>query len=234
MAFNSLSGYDETTNKQPRCTYQQFERGNFVLHESPREFSGVALDQAHEHNNALVKGDGGAIGITEHPSALLRWMTAGPEICQITKEYEETNTKANTYLKHHEDTPSNQKQFFKDVQNLTDYLHENGNPFFDESDELFNLISKKLTNSHDLYVYENKGKEQFDTFLNNLQNFHHPIKKNHFKIFGNPVQKEKNLSSKNLKKDCVLFSNLFIIFQTRQLDLKDFFSSLKTNISHHP
>ena len=200
-----------------------FKTGNFVLHESSRKLSGLALDQAHEHNNGLVKADGGAIGITEHPSALLRWMTAGPEICQITKEYEDTNTKTNTSMNHHEDTPSNQKQFLKDVQNLTDYIHEIGNPFLDESDELFNLISKKVTNSNDLYSYENKGKEQFDSYMNNLQNFHHPIKQNNFNIFGDLMPKKKNSSTRNLKKDCVLFSNLFIICQTRQLDLNDFF-----------
>ena len=86
-----------------------------MLHESSRKFSGLALDQAHEHNNALVKGDGGAIGITEHPSALLRWMTAGPEICQLTKEYEDTNTRAKSSSKHHEDTSSNQKQFLQEM-----------------------------------------------------------------------------------------------------------------------
>ena len=80
-----------------------------------------------------MKGDDRAIGITEHPSALLRQMTSGPEICQLTKEYEDTNTKAKSSSKHHEDTPSNQKQFFKDVQNLTDYIHENGNPFLQMS-----------------------------------------------------------------------------------------------------
>ena len=140
----------ETSNPD---VYEEFQRGNSVLHESSRKFSSFALDQAHEHNNALVKGDGGAIGITEHPSALLRWMTAGPEICQLTKEYEDTNTKAKSSSKHHEDMPSNQKQLFKDVQNLTAYIHENGNPFLDESDELFNLISKEGTDSSDLYIF---------------------------------------------------------------------------------
>ena len=85
------------------------------------------------------------------------------------------------------------------------------------------MISKKGADSSDLYIYENKGKEQFETFVNNLKNFHNPIKQNNFKIFGNPVPKQKNSSSMNLKKYCVLFSNLFIICQTRQLDLNEFF-----------
>ena len=59
---------------------QEFQNGHFVLHKTKREFSGLAFDHAHEQNNALVKSDGGAIGITEKPSAFFRWMTAGPEV----------------------------------------------------------------------------------------------------------------------------------------------------------
>jgi hypothetical protein len=42
-----------------------------------------AIDQAHEQNNAIVKGDGGAIGLTEDPAALRRWMVAGPKISRL-------------------------------------------------------------------------------------------------------------------------------------------------------
>ena len=34
-------------------------------------------DRAHEQNNAAVKGDGGAVGLTENPAALHRWMVSG-------------------------------------------------------------------------------------------------------------------------------------------------------------
>ena len=51
--------------------YEEFVHGIFVLHESCRRFSGVAIDQAHEHNNGLVKVEGGIIGITENETALL-------------------------------------------------------------------------------------------------------------------------------------------------------------------
>ena len=37
-------------------------------------FSSIAIDHAHEQNNKVVKGDGGAIGLTEDSSQLLRWM----------------------------------------------------------------------------------------------------------------------------------------------------------------
>ena len=38
--------------------------------------------------NAVVKGSGGAIGLTGNPGALRRWMVAGREIAGITTEFE--------------------------------------------------------------------------------------------------------------------------------------------------
>ena len=43
-------------------------------------------DQIHEQLNAVVKGDGGVIGITENESALRCWMIAGPEMARIISE----------------------------------------------------------------------------------------------------------------------------------------------------
>ena len=93
---------------------EEFMKGNFVFHESDREFSGLALDQAHEHNNAFVKADGGAVGITEHPSALLRWMTSGPQISQLIKDFGMTTKSSRVKNNHHHhDIPSSHKLFLK-------------------------------------------------------------------------------------------------------------------------
>ena len=48
----------------------EFRKGNFVVRKSKIKYSSVAIDQAHEQNNAVVKDDGGAIGLTEEPQAL--------------------------------------------------------------------------------------------------------------------------------------------------------------------
>jgi hypothetical protein len=63
-----------------------------------------------------MKGDGGTIGLTEKPSALERWMIAGPEIARLINEFEADvdDTTSHTSLKHHEQTPSTQKTFLKD------------------------------------------------------------------------------------------------------------------------
>ena len=35
----------------------EFHKGNFVINKSRRDFSVMAIDQAHEQNNAVIKGD---------------------------------------------------------------------------------------------------------------------------------------------------------------------------------
>ena len=46
----------------------------------------MAIVQAHEQNNAAVKGEGGAVGLTQSPEALRRWMVAGPEVLRNAQE----------------------------------------------------------------------------------------------------------------------------------------------------
>ena len=61
-------------------SHSEFLNGKFVVKKTAHSFSALAIDQAHEKNNASVKGDGGAVGLTEYPAALQCWMVSGPEI----------------------------------------------------------------------------------------------------------------------------------------------------------
>lgn len=47
----------------------EFKKGLFTVNKTAKRFSAMAIDQAHEQNNAMVKGDGGAVGLTENPNA---------------------------------------------------------------------------------------------------------------------------------------------------------------------
>ena len=98
----------------------EFQIGNFIIHKSDREFSSLAIDQAHEQANAVIKGDGGVIGVTEDASALRRWMVAGPEVSHLVEQYEATSGvkgKAKC-TKHHEQTVRDQKLFIEKVSKL--------------------------------------------------------------------------------------------------------------------
>ena len=43
----------------------------------------MGIEQCHEQQNKLVKGDGGAIGLTKHEDILRKWMVCGPEVSRI-------------------------------------------------------------------------------------------------------------------------------------------------------
>eukprot|EP00112_Aurelia_sp_Birch-Aquarium-sp1_P024416 Seg771.7 transcript_id=Seg771.7/GoldUCD/mRNA.D3Y31 product="hypothetical protein" protein_id=Seg771.7/GoldUCD/D3Y31 len=63
-----------------------FKAGKFTVKKTQRRFSAIPIDQAHEQNNKIIKGDGGAVGLTDNPSALRRWMVAGPESSNESSE----------------------------------------------------------------------------------------------------------------------------------------------------
>jgi hypothetical protein len=87
----------------------EFNSGKFTVKKSDRSFSATATDHAHEQLNAAVKGDGGAIGLTENENALRRWLIAGPEIARLIlfdmSSTEGSGSIADTST-HHKLTPS--------------------------------------------------------------------------------------------------------------------------------
>ena len=79
----------------------EFNNGNFTVCKTRRVFSAMAIDQAHEQNNCAVKSDGGAIGLTQSPDALRRWIVAGPEVVRIISEFKASIPKgATSSLRH--------------------------------------------------------------------------------------------------------------------------------------
>ena len=50
--------------------YREFNAGHFTVQKTKPVFSAMAIDQAHEQINAHIKGDGGAVSLTDNPSVL--------------------------------------------------------------------------------------------------------------------------------------------------------------------
>ncbi len=211
---------------------REFFNGHFVVHKSPRQFSALAIDQAHEQNNAIIKGDGGAIGLTEDPSALRRWMVAGPEVSRLVAAYEAASSTKDATItsSHHEQKLGTQKLFFEKVEGLSKVLQEMGNPFQEETCDLLTLDTKDFadpSSAKAVTSHHEKGKQQYQAFMEGMQNdtectFYKPIKKNKVAYFR---QEHVASSSKDkeLKENCQLFSRLFISCQSRQCDLEEFF-----------
>ena len=58
----------------------------FSVKKTDHPFSNMGVDQAHEQNNKVVIVDGGAIGILENETALLKWAVAGPIISDLLNQ----------------------------------------------------------------------------------------------------------------------------------------------------
>ena len=94
------------------------------MHKTNTKCSAMAIDQCHEHNNAMITGSGGAVGLTDNPPALRRWMVADPEVTpnlsMIPQDCEHH---------HHKQHPGVQAAFVSDVRFLSAVVEEMGSPF---------------------------------------------------------------------------------------------------------
>ena len=211
---------------------KEFHQGKFVVHKTHRQFSGLAIDQAHEQANAIVKGDGGAIGITEDPSALRRWMVSGPEVSHLVSQYESASELkvSSEDDKHHEQSYQSQKSFRNQVQKLFCVMKDLGNPFQEESKDLLTLDTKTIAHpsaAELITTHIDKGKVAFKEFFESLgdeSSFYQPIKKNKVSFFRQEAESRRSDKKLQvLKDDCRLFSQLFISCQSRECDLLEFF-----------
>ncbi|KAG1680072.1 Tyrosine kinase receptor Cad96Ca [Nymphon striatum] len=84
-----LKDMSELPERHPEVA-RKFREGSFTVQKT-KKISSIAIDQAHEQNNACIKGDGGAVGLTDNPAALRRWMIAGPEVARVIEEVQHGN-----------------------------------------------------------------------------------------------------------------------------------------------
>ena len=120
----------------------------------------------------MVKGSGGAVGLTQNPSAFRKWLLAGPEQARLIEEFEKQflTEKEGEYL-HHDKGFFNKKNFKTNVLSFVEAIAEMGNPFLDQSDELLTL---DLANVMDQSVVETVrtiealGKEQFQSYYKSV------------------------------------------------------------------
>ena len=76
-------------------------------------------------------------------------MVAGPEVARIETEYEQyaLMTPKDANLLHHEQHPSAQYAFQKDVQSLIAVFEGNGNPFLEKGQDLLVLDTSDIVDS---------------------------------------------------------------------------------------
>ena len=96
--------------------------------------------------NAQVKGEREAIGLTENPNALRRWMVARPELSHEVKEFEDMTGifEQAECVRHHEQVKSVQVIFSKEVLSLVEVMDNLSNPFEDDSSDLYHIDTKDV------------------------------------------------------------------------------------------
>ena len=80
-------------------------------------FSTVAIDQAHELNNAIVKGDGEALSLFENEDAVTKWMVSCPESACILADFDASSCTINHQedMRHRDQSKGFQKDFIEKV-----------------------------------------------------------------------------------------------------------------------
>ncbi|KAG1665245.1 1-phosphatidylinositol 4,5-bisphosphate phosphodiesterase epsilon-1 [Nymphon striatum] len=127
---------DEDEDDDDLSDAKEFDQGSFIVHKTARPFTAMAIDQAHEQNNKIVKGDGEAIELIPNPKTLLRWMITGPEIEKAIDSYETVSSDNKTgkcQFRHHEHTRSAQVAFASEVKARVQVIKDLGNPFMEDS-----------------------------------------------------------------------------------------------------
>jgi len=209
----------------------------WVLRKTHNKFSCMPLDQAHEQNNEMIKASGGAIGLTENPTAFRRWMVAGPEQARLLSEFETQfmDEDNNSWSKQHEQSLSTQALFRKHTNNLYETITKMGNPFEDDCPELIALDSRNCASENvvtTVQIIKDIGSTQYqkyvkDVILSRTISIHQPIKRNSLALFKRQSLKAPSKTAQkvaNLRSDCTLFSHLYIASKYRDGDLHDFFS----------
>ena len=143
-----------------------------------------------------------------------------------------TNEDQNT--NHHERTPRVQKSFTADLRKLVTVIDDWGNPFMDDSAELFAIDTKVMVSEEgirQIRTSEAVGNVQYATFIEervkgSRKSVYDPVKKNNSSPFKMQKKKLNSPKSKlsNLKDDVKLFSRMMIVSQQREGNLEGFFS----------
>ena len=195
------------------------DHGHWVVCKTENRFSAMPIDQAHEQNNAVIKCSGGALGLTENPSAFRKWVITGPEQARLIVEFKKQYLREiqDKHL-HHEEGLAAQKNFKRQVLDLLQAVNEFGNPFLEDSPELLTLDTRNVMDEsviETVCTVESLGKEQYDKYCESVilkceRSIHETISKNNLALFKWPKPKAK---SKQAKAVAVLKDDVALFFQ---------------------
>ena len=163
-------------------------------------------------------------------------MVAGPEVASVIVEFDDFNMHPSNQeeTRHHEETPSVQNTFARDVRSLLAVIEELGNPFEEDSHDLMVLDTKEIADPAVIETVRNAkqiGQDQFEALskeciVDRTKSIEEAIHQNKLPLFATmrgPKIPKGNQQVKSLKNDVALFARLYIDCQTRDGNLEEFF-----------
>jgi hypothetical protein len=142
LEFTARTYASETTDPD---LWKRLCAGEFAVTKNPIPFTSIGIDQSQEHDNKILKGEGGLRGITNKPSTLLKFCLAAPVLGHLSKETQEmfgVTLAADSNQHHHHSAPRVACQE-KNVQALKAVLQPHG-IFSDQNKQLHNFMTKQV------------------------------------------------------------------------------------------
>ncbi len=215
--------------------YEEFVNGNWVVNKnSEAPFCAVGADTALEHVNRSMKVTGGLIGITQNPSARAKFFLIAPELARLAGEAKEmAGMNSKTQTKHHNLAAFVLQREDRAIDQLLTTLQNFGNPFEEESNDLYNMVAKVVMPEavkSDLCRQSEIGRTLYETFVKER------IQSNKVNLWST-MKKRKLLTWKDsakvlkvpckdrvveLQEDRSLFARLMFVCKSRpEVDVKE-------------
>ena len=136
-------------------------------------------------------------------------MVAGPEVAKVIEEFQDRNQcwrRQTADTRHHDQTPSVQASFVKDVRSLVGVIEEMSNVFEEESQDLVILDTKDIAGPAAVETVMNAkkiGQQQFEAFtreclLNRTKAVDDPIPRNKLKVFSTSTPRSQSKCQQQL------------------------------------
>ena len=177
--------------------WEFFMNGYFSVNKASVLFTAIGADYAIERENQTMKVLGGIKGVANGINKLDKYFSIASEINQIIQDFceafdiEDYNAKRD---EHHLLTDNKNQRITSNVQKL-DETFKTQNVNFDESECVFNVITKKVLNpklAEEFPAHETIGKELLENFTKERfegeKSIWGPITKRKLPTFGSNVK----------------------------------------------
>ena len=196
-------------------------------------FCAVGADNALEHVNCSMKVSVALIGITLNPNERTKYFLIAPELARLAEQAKEMAGTSSKKGKHHDAITSVRTRQEKNIEQLVHCINRFTNPFSEESEDLFNLVTKVVMPEkvkEDLCqqsVIENRKLCRFveDRIKSNKCSIWSLMKKRKLNTWKSTTKTLKVKINENvieLKEDRSLFARMCVVAKSRpEIDLKD-------------